>query len=145
MLGKPNSSEEVMAYLESRIKRFGPGQEVLPGEESFEQTCELMGDISEKLVLQGAPIRAKHKRPARIIIQSHGNRGRQFFAWALANGDPELFRGLFHLFYNKIGIDPTGIMPPLWYGRFFRGGDLGWNSDWGSVRHLPQNLRDSAI
>lgn len=145
MQGKPNESQEVIDYLEARLVRLLTSAEPLPGEQSFSQVDDLMRKISLDLIALGAITKNRHKRPARIIIQSHGNRGRQFHAWALADGDEEKFKFLFELFYRKIGIDPTGIMPPLWFGRFFRGGELGWNSDWGSTRHLPRNLRDSAI
>ncbi len=138
MLGKPNSSLRVQRYLDSRIRRFGSDVS-FRGEESFKVTAELMELISMRLSILGSQGRK------RIVMLSHGNRMRQFLAWAMADGDPDAFIYQFKLLYRKFGIDPASIMPPMWHGPFFRDNRRGWNCDLGITRHLPFDLRDSEI
>ncbi len=145
MIGRKNTEPEVERYLEGRVKRFRPGGAVLPGEESCNQAYMRMVAMESELTLLGASIKAKTGRPARIAVISHGNSGRQFRGFCEADGDEKQFRSNFRKHYNKMGIDPATIMSPMWYGRFFRNGHIGWNVDEGSNRHLPRKLRDSVI
>ncbi|MDB5189726.1 MAG: hypothetical protein JWN49_52 [Parcubacteria group bacterium] len=147
MYGLPNSSPEVDEYLRSRIERFGPSRKnlVLPGEEPWKITRSKMREIEHFIISNSIEIYHRERRAARFFILGHGNRSRQINAWLLSGGDTRKFVRRFKQDYANVGMDPASILPPLWYGQFFREGRVGWNRDEGINRHLPRELRDSQI
>lgn len=143
MIGRSNDDPEVEDYLDARVQRFAEGK-MLPGEESREETIERMIRI-EALLRECGFMKFRLKRAARIPIISHGNRVRQFRAWLKARGSTERFIEGFLDSYESDGLEPAGIMPPFWYGKFFRKRTPGWNFELGYIGHIPRDLRESEI
>lgn len=145
MEGRNNDEPDVKIYLDDRTERFGPGREVLTGEESFEETYDLMQRLSVGLVLHGAWLRVMLEiiGAVRLGVITHGNRTRLWDAWLLSDGDPELFVLFFKILYRKKGFETANITPPYWYGNFFRDSAPGWNQEMGINLHLPPDLRES--
>lgn len=147
MEGRDNDEPDVAEYLRDRARRFGPGETVHPGEESFKETEALMIRLEAGLVTHGAWLRSmlKLNRPVRLGIITHGNRYRQWDAYQNANGDPELFALFFKINYSKKGFETASITPPWWYGNFFRDTAPGWNKEEGMNWYLPPELHESEI
>lgn len=152
MRGRLNSEPEVEQYLQDRLTRFMEGAtDVPPGEESREKlVARLIGLETRFLTIAAASASVRKRkggkpRATRIVAVSHGNLGRLFKSWALSQGDADEFVRDFGKSYNHTGINPGSFMTPLWYGRFFRDGSIGWNVEDAWDRHLPKRLRESEI
>ncbi|HEY4488960.1 MAG TPA: phosphoglycerate mutase family protein [Candidatus Paceibacterota bacterium] len=144
MVGRLNADPVVEDYLEGRMRRFVNG-EMLPSEEPRDETVQRMLQIEAGLREIGLRLKIRLKRAGRIVIISHGNRGRQFQAWLKAKGDIDRFVEEFLDSYERDGLEPAAIMPPFWYGKFFRKGIPGWNRELGYSSYLSRQLRDSEI
>lgn len=135
-IGTRSSDPEMRETLDRRINEFGPGYVPHDGEETWEETVQL---IENGLYFLRTLARDLGKR--RIGLVGHCLRMQQIYCRILIGRcDPHLLPLLFRAMHARTGVPNGGIMH-FWYGNEFRTNVRNWNVEIADATYLPEVLR----
>lgn len=134
-VGKSNKDPDVAEALRRRINDFGPGYEVMDGEESFTETAQIIQAGLDHILEV-----ARSEDFRRILLLTHGLRARQIYSWIFAAGDRDFFAKLFKATYRLGGYENCGFMH-IWHGYPFRETEKCWNIELADSSHIPPELQ----
>ena len=129
-IGKKNDDPEVQKILKRRINEFGPGYVPCDGEETFEETVEIISH----LLFSFLSLKARN-----VLAIVHCLRYMQVKSYIDAQGNLELFAFLFKNKFRIAGFNNASFAPPIWYGHPYGEPDeMCWNYEEGDSSHLAE-------
>lgn len=135
-IGEKSVGPDMREILDRRIRLFGPGYVPHDGEETWEETVQL---IENGLYFLRTLARDLGRR--RIGLVTHCLRMQQIYCRILLGTcDPFLLPQLFRAMHARTGIANGGFMH-FWYGNEYRTNIRNWNIEVADISHLPEHLR----